>query len=540
MLSNCLLIHNNNSIYKNIIDNKIEFTYENKESEDLDHYITNTIIPLINDESFDTIIIKDILSDYPIDYYSLILSMHIRMSTSLQNKRFLPIIIESDLPLNIHLKLHPFSSIFSTPSTYLLSNKDKLEDKLQEISENTKLEEINFKELFLDKISIKLPKDYLTSHSISNEWSIYKWSSITKISKELIQDVIQKTESMLYFKYLKNKFEIEKESQDNEIIFNITGNVKVLYIDDECHKGWDSIFKKLFENITYEAIGHDFKSKTQEEILLTTQTKIKSFKPDIVILDLRLTDSDFEDIHPEDLTGSKILLANKTFNQGIQHIMFTATSRSIYLNYLNTQGIVGYIKKESPSDKIISTIDNISNFNVLINKAIKNKYLIEVYNLKTEMNYKLNTTLLDINQEDIEILKVNIDFIFSVLSSDANNKLNYAMISIFKCLETIKDALTEIRNKKVYLKDNGNRRTMHSTLNYGIDGYQGTRNRLHIILKDKFGFTETSDEYKEVDYIVDVRNPYIHPKTPAEYTNTIESGIIIWIKLLKVFIDKIQ
>ena len=105
------------------------------------------------------------------------------------------------------------------------------------------------------------------------------------------------------------------------------------------------------------------------------------------------------------------------------------------------------------------------------------------------MNYKLNTTLLDINQEDIEILKVNIDFIFSVLSSDANNKLNYAMISIFKCLETIKDALTEIRNKKVYLKDNGNRRTMHSTLNYGIDGYQGTRNRLHIILKDKFGCT---------------------------------------------------
>lgn len=540
MFSNCLLIHNDNSSLKNRINKKIEFIFENKKNSDLDKYITDSIIPKIHSESFDVLIIKDILSLNPIDYYGIVLLMHIRLSLNIENKKFIPIIIESNIPADLINRINVLANILFTTSTYL-SSADNIEQVLSKISKSEiTLCKENFKELFLDKVSIRIPKDYLSKHSISNEWSIFKWASLLKLQDTSILQIMVNIQSSLYFKYLRNKFELYENLSQNDVEFTTNGSAKVLYIDDECHKGWNLIFNKLFYDLDYYAIGEDFKDKDSNQIIDIAMTKVDTFKPEVVILDLRLSDSDFDDQPPEKLTGSIILKKIKEYNPGIQCIMFTATSRSIYLNYLNQLGIVGYIKKESPEDNLISTSDNIANLNTLINKAIKNKYLIEVYNLITLMNSKLNTPLSDLNQEEIKILKVNIDFIFSVLNSNAKDKLNYAMLTIFKCLEAIKDALTDTTKTRVYIKNNGVRSATHSTLNHGQNGYTATRNRLHIILRDKFGLATTSNEYKEVDYIVDVRNPYIHPSTPNEYTNTIENGILIWIKLLKVFIDGIN
>lgn len=540
MLSNCLLVHNGNSSLKNRIDKKIEFVFENKKNSDLDKYITESIIPKIHTESFEVLIIKDILSSNPIDYYGIVLLMHIRLSLSIEQKKFIPIIIESNIPADLMNRINVLSNVLFTTNTYL-SSADSIEQVLTKIrTSETKLCEENFKELFLDKVSIRIPKDYLSKHSISNEWSIYKWASLLKIQDGSISKIMVNIQSILYFKYLRNRFELYETLPQEDIVFSTNGNAKVLYIDDECHKGWDVIFNKLFNALDYCAIGEDFKDKDSNQIIDIAMAKVDSFKPEVIILDLRLCDSDFDEKMPKELTGSIILKKIKEYNRGIQCIMFTATSRSIYLNYLNQLGIVGYIKKESPEDNLISTTDNITNLNTLTNTAIKNKYLIEVYSLIAQMNSKLNTTLTELNHEEIQILKVNIDFIFSVLNSDANNKLNYAMLTIFKCLEAIKDALTDITTSKVYIKNNGVRNATHSTLNHGQNGYKATRNRLHIILKDKFGFTTTSDEYKEVDYIVNTRNQYIHPNAPDEYTNTIEGGILIWVKILKVFVDGIN
>lgn len=535
MLSNCLLIHNNNSKLKNKISNKIEFTYNNEDGIDLDYYITNTILPKINKETFDIIIINANLSQNSIDCYGLILLMHIRMSISLQGKRFVPILVESYLPLDVFLKLHPFSNVFSTSGTYLFLG-DNIEAKLSEINGHIKLTDANFKELFLEKVNIKLPKDYLSEHSISNEWSIFKWSSIIKIKDESIEKIIQNTESMLYFKYLKNKFELEKTVLDEDFSFEITDNAKVLYIDDECHKGWHNIFEHLFTNLEYESIGSDFKNKTPEEILKIAKEKIESFQPVIVILDLRLSDSDFEDICPENLTGAKILSEIKSYNPGIQCIMFTATSRSIYLNYLNKQGIVGYIKKEAPSDKIISTFDNINNLKELMEISIKNKYLVGIYSEINEMKVKLSGQLTEIDNLLKQELSIHVSFIFDILNSQKENKLNYALLTIVKCLEIIKDSLTHERGNDVYL----NHQSIPSSTQCPHTSKTSTKNKLFIILVDKLNYQTISSEALEVIRIVDTRNNYIHPNSPGSYINPTEQDIINWVKLLKVFINGIN
>lgn len=538
MHDDCLLIHNDNSMLKDNFSNQVYFNLENRENPNLDKYITNFILPKIKDKNLKCIIIREKLSLNGLDFYGLILLLHIRLSLDLNDDRFLPIVVESNLPIDLICRISSLFHVLFTESVYFYTSeeiKEKIE-KLKNIP--SKLSRDNFKELFINKISIEMPRDYLSKHSIANEWSIFKWAHILNINDVAINRIIDEMNSILYFKYLRNKFYQSDIEPNPDLLFKNNNKARILYIDDESKKGWNQIFNEMFAGMIYESIGDDFKEKDSRTIIDTSIEKIKNFKPDIVLLDLRLSDSDFEEKNIEELTGSIILKEIKDYNPGIQCIMFTATSRSIYLDYLNKKGILGFIKKESPEDSIISTEDNIKSLNNILKVGIKNKYLVEVYNLLKEMKNKLGTSLLDLNSDEIEILKINIDFLFSVLNSNANNRVNYAMLTIFKCFECLKDALTDVVSQKVYRKELGVRLSTHSILNIGMgNSYTATRNRLHIILIEKLGFPASSEEYKEIDYIVDVRNPYIHPKSPSEFTDTIESGILLWVKLLKKFID---
>lgn len=543
MLYNCLLVHNNNVIFKNLVPDNLEFRLEAAEDHNLDKYITDTIIPLIKEKTFNILIIKDTLSTNYLSFYGLVLLIHIRLSSELGEKRYSPIVIVSDLDIDLICRLNPFASSLFTPNTYFSSQED-IEETIGRITHFDKLNANNFKEFFIDRIEIKTPKDYLSKHSIANEWSIYKWANLLNIiSDPAINAITDNIASSLYFKYLKFQFELDN---DNSCMatFNIHDNATILYIDDEWEKGWDLIFKKLFHDKNYQCIKESFKDKESEDIKQLALEYINRLNPQVVILDLRLCDDDFDNIPVNNLTGTIILEEIKKINPGIQCIMFTATGRSVFLNHLNEIGILGYIKKESPEDSLITTSDNIKNLEELVNKAINNKYLTEIYNLtKSMLDHitHIKPIVQNMTQDNIDFLEKNIEIIFNILNSDTSNKLNYTMLTIYKCLEIIKDELTEIgSDKKIYVKDNFTRRSTHSTKEEvtGFKIYTSTRNRLQICLDEKLGFPLSSQEYTQIPIIARRRNDYIHPHNTFTDVNVTE--ILTWTRMLKEIVIKLS
>ena len=99
--------------------------------------------------------------------------------------------------------------------------------------------------------------------------------------------------------------------------------------------GWENFYESFFRNsqIKFEDSGIDFKNEEKNNLITKIISRVKHFDPDIVLLDLRLHDSDFgEDVESEKLTGIQILEKIKEINRGIQIIITTASNKAWNFN----------------------------------------------------------------------------------------------------------------------------------------------------------------------------------------------------------------
>ncbi len=543
-----LLIHNNktkideqyiNDMYTLNLD-KSE-NAENVVNSNIDQYISEEVICEISKKEFDILFIKDNLSNNYLDFYGLILAHHIRLSEELGNKRFVPIVILSDINSLIINKLTHYGRILFTKDVYLgKNNQSTIENYISTLTRN-KLNTQNFKTDFLNLIEIEKPIDYLSNHTISNEWSMYRWAKYLEISAESIKKVTNNVSFMLYFKYLKNLYPIEK-LQNFKIANTIKGNCKILYIDDEWDKGWNDILKKLFmkseNDIEYSCIEEKFKDKDVETILNISENKINHFNPDVIILDMRLHDTDFKD-SVEELSGIKLLKKIKMINKGIHVIAFTASQDSLILENLFNEGIIGYIKKEHPENHLISTTDNIKKLLKLIQKALNKKELKDIYLIKNKIN---NTCEKDLN--------LYINSIFDILESNIPNNTIYAMFAIFKCLEILKNKY--IKNKTTFVSNNqqikylkANNQNVYIPVQIFDRNdyfYKSTCNQLmntayySLNIKDK----EVLNAIAEISYC---RNYYVHGKKDNNYScDLIEDptleNLLSWMMMLEKIVIK--
>lgn len=544
----CLLIHNSDYYFNNLFTNEIKFDFAASFNSNIDEFISNKLDELL-DKDFEVIIIKESLSSNYLDFFGLLFATHIRLTISFGKKRFSPIIIVGDIDIDLINRLSTFSNILYTPNIYYVFHDDyfnleiiKSQIEFAAVSP-IKINEDNFKELFLNKINITIPKENLSKHSISNEWAIYKWSKALSIDSDVHLNFLEKhVKSSLYFKYLNNLYNLEIESlRDINYKFTFENRCNILYLDDEAEKGWGTILNTIFNSINFDYLGKDFKDKTSEEIVLIALEKISSFQPEIIILDLRLCDDDFrENRSVEELTGTVILNKIKEINPGIQCIIFSATSKSIILNHLFNIGILGFIKKDSPEENYLSSEENIKSFNNLLKKGIYNKYLIKIYVFVNNMKNHLSKSFNDFTPDDIIFLKEHVLVIFEILNSENSNRFNYAMITIYKCLEIIKDSLTQVSKSKksVFVLDNFIRRRTCSSKNKGNKDYLSTANRLHICIEEKLCFLSTDNEYTFIDIIKTRRNNYIHPE--ANFISTSKEEILEWTELLQNIIIKLN
>ncbi|WP_121628762.1 response regulator [Poseidonibacter antarcticus] len=500
-----LLIHNNNVSKIDTYDVNLKFSK------------IKNILNEIKEKEFDIIYIKDRLTTNYMEFTGLLLAYHIRLSTELGYKKFVPIVIISDLDGFTLNKITSFAKILFTKSIFVNNLPSKY----------MKLNNTNFKNEFLDKIIIERPKDTSGNHDIANKWSIYKWSNLLSIESDVINKNKNQIENTLYFKYL--KVLNNNKVHENIEILSATKEGKVLLIDDEWNKGWADVLTSITksESINFDYFDYDFKDKTKFNLLMQIQKKVVSFNPDVVILDLRLAQGDHETENIDDYTGIRILQKIHQINAGIQVIMLTATSKSTILERLYEKKILGYIKKEHPDDKNIDTIENINKLVSLIDKGLDRKYLKSIYDITVNIKMILDEDIFNkynISIEKYESFWIKLEKetqnIFDILDNNSQNKFIYAMVSIASSLETILSIFINEKEMTFWDKEP-----------YDCQ-YNALRCRI-VKLFEKFGTKDNLDMKK----LIDKRNDYLHSRRNILVT---DKEIVKWFKKLEKMIQIID
>jgi len=538
-MDNLFLIHNDNSFTEiEHITDDLKFGLDDPANtntvidSNIDNYISNIFIPSIQDKEIDILFIKDSLSKNYLDFLGLRLAYHIRLSEELGDKRFIPIVILSDLDGYNLNKFTSLARVLFTKNIFIGENTPHTIEFYKDnliINEDLKN---NFRENFLDMIEVEAPKDYLSSHSIANEWSIYRWGKYLDIPNEDIENNIS---SMLYFKYLMNNYPIEEADVFTPEPPAQTG--KVLYIDDELRKGWKEIFEHLFsiDTITFECLDEEYKYKEAHEIIEFVKAKILEYDPDTVILDLRLHYDDFkEGVTTDNLTGVKVLkFIKEEINRGIQCVALTASQDSLILEKLYEYDIVGYVKKEHPNNYKIDTKENINKVVSLVDKGLENKYLKDIWTIQEEIKALQGFTITD-EADLVSELFTNSQFVFDILNGKAENKMSMAVLTIYKCFEVI---------VKIYINNNKFKDeidlTSHDILvPPSTPSISGTLWHLFNIFQIKLSINDAPQLYSDTRTLHLCRKDIVH----ADATNCTftSEDIVQWFNILKIVVTEIK
>lgn len=378
---NLLLIHSENTFIKDKIafSNNVLFSSDNRREQDIDYLIHQFIFDKIYKlENIDCIFIPFSLSENYLEFLGLRLAYHLRLTFELNEKSKCPIVLFGELtPWQVN-KISNYGQILFTEGVYYVREDLEIFNKIIKRIFNKELPGLLDINNFINKVNIPNPENYSSHHSIANEWSILRWTRFLKIEEdERFKGLYDRINSSLFYKYLFAHFPIEDMARKP---YNLENGGKIVYIDDEWNKGWSIILKeffKSFSNVDFIVYEEEFNSLSRDEII-NSYDKITAYDPEVVILDLRLHDSDFNDQNIiNDYTGLKILKKIKEFNAGIQVIIFTASNKIWNYEQLINNGANGIIIKESPEfnrDKDF-TNQNIINFCELIDSSLSNKFL---------------------------------------------------------------------------------------------------------------------------------------------------------------------
>jgi len=549
-----ILIHHNNTSFNQdkYFSLSDQFTFDiPNDTSDIDVFIDKEVRKgrlgeLIR--SADILFIKISLSDNYLEYTGLRLAYHIRLTKQLADKSLLPIVFIGEESYQFLGITASEPSILFTDSIYLIPERDESFRKALRWYKEGIIKPLSSLNNFITKITIQAPANHVSHHSIANEWSILRWAEILGIDKneEELKYLKQNIESQLYYKFLQFKFSSASEQLKER--FKIDGQGKILYIDDEWDKGWSSVLKNLFVNVPgiskeFQAFENTFKDQSQESIMDRCKDKIKTEDPDIVILDLRLTDSDFNaNYETHQLSGFKVLQIVKKINPGIRVIVFTASNKVWNFIELQQAGANGFILKESPELSIMegNTKEVINRFVLTIEEQLKYKFCKSLFNSIFVIRKNLKIDLDDSGPEYKDFitgLKKQIKVIYaSVCKIDIRSSITLDMVflSCYNFLELYKDYYLhedehyrmhlgneEIPLKKYYIKDNeaiGNefvRNAQHES--------PSTYNALAALFIDYFKVSESPyDEVKDLNKISKLRNEYIHGNKHCFHTDELE------------------
>jgi DNA-binding NarL/FixJ family response regulator len=356
-----------------------------------DDKLSQKVAEWLGEEEYDNIFIPLCFGQILSDFNGLRLATHIRCTESPnQLKR---ILIYSFVGMEYLLQCEYFNILKSKGVELVDYSK-----KAFELAASQNISSIEIYELPLEikKLGLQPPKNYQDNHSISNEWAIHQWAKTIGCDEtsEIIK-VFENIQANLYFKYLRTIYPVSRLDRISPVKLKFQYNTepKVLLIDDEADKGWFDIFAYLLgdiNNFYFDYLGVDFKKINKHEIIEKSIEKIISDDIDIVILDFRLNQSDFDNRSSEEITSITLLKKIKETNPGIQVIAFSATNKIWNLKALESEGANGFISKGGPnnnhSDFIIRSIED---FMQNIQECMRLSFLKDFYKDQYEISSDL-------------------------------------------------------------------------------------------------------------------------------------------------------
>ncbi|MEM5540376.1 response regulator [Olleya sp. AS48] len=363
-------------------DNGTFFLDEKYDSSINDEYLNDKVLEWFTTKEYDSIFIPLCFGNSLSDFNGLRFAAHIRCTdTPNQLKN---IFLYSFIGDNTMLFENEYFDVLKTKNIQLIDyKKSAFKEAVDQKTKKILKEELP---LEISKIRLDPPKNYEDSHSIANEWAIYRWARTINTSDNNIDKIENRIDSNLYFKYLQTIYPISKSRTINtdELKINYSGKPKILYIDDEAEKGWEEIFSYILGDINdlhFEVLDINYKETNQENLIEKTIVKIKEEDIDLVILDFRLLPEDFQVKDISEVSGLKLLKAIKKINPGIQVIIFSATNKVWNFEALQHAGSDSFVLKELPENSIDENLSSrlINSFLINTETGLKRRFLKEVF-----------------------------------------------------------------------------------------------------------------------------------------------------------------
>lgn len=344
---------------------------------------------------------------------------------------------------------YDYPNILKIPGVhYIRFNKKTVAS--YEIPQREQLQAKEYKP-YLDNLGLKIPSSFKSTHSLTNEWCLYKWNSFMGFNENASSLC-----GHLFFEYL---ITIEKlcSTRNKTVTDHLKKRIanypssRILVVDDKA--GWHSFFKDMFsyaDKVDIHCIGEDFNKLEFEDIEKRIVDEVNCFEPHVIILDFRLMEDKDAEIRDDkrQISGYRVLakVLKGSYNKplgsfGRQVIIFTATSRIENILLLKEGNADGFILKEKPEKyqgKEI-TKDAISKMVATLERALERaEFLIKLNGKVNELNAtslgiepKLSDTIRAVS-ESVRLITQNNDINEGVL------KLTY--LNIFSILEYIKSS----------------------------------------------------------------------------------------------------
>lgn len=407
-----------------------------------DYEIHNWLVNVFQHNEIEKLVIEigsDVVLPFQIAY-------HIRLSINeLKYKSLIPILFVSTTTLNsIVLKASLWSHILSTKGVYFssISDFEKIKLELSVVEEITSEE---YKSEFWDIIKV-LPGEVMGRHSLANVWGAYSIDKAANTNILRFNSDFQSRSGELYFKYVSAINNLKTLNIKTVGYINLSPscpidakNRKILLVDDEADKGWESVLRKIFStNLPDDFVVINEKVKDYDKFTPKSKSIIENEHFDLYLIDLRLGGLEEDGIlKPDDFSGMKVMRKIKSINPGNQVIIFTASNKVWNLKALLDAGADGYYMKESPEFAFTNefSVQNYLRFKDDVQRCFDRSYLKSVYldiqDIKVYIN-KIGST--DFKNE----LLNQFDLFWSMISkSISETDYAYSFINLYFVIEII-------------------------------------------------------------------------------------------------------
>jgi response regulator of citrate/malate metabolism len=428
-----------------------------------------------------TITIPISLTENYFEFSGLIFAHHVRL---MRQEDFcdIPIVFYGGLELEQIIKLTPYARILLSDNVNYVNIDRYSFNQIQASLESYKSRPINLDQL-VNNIHVDLPENYDSHHSITNEWALYRYTSLfesnfqdekfIKLDKKVSELNYLKT---LHFKYLEainTRQRINKKKHCISPFINGIENKRIAIIDDEIDKGWFEFYDYVFSlNNSEIEVFKEFKRDNQKNILIDdlktwADEIIRNKNIDLFIVDLRLHDDDFDEKKFELLSGIQLINFIKSKNSGIQIVVASASNKIWNFQNCMKYNVHHYAVKESPSSysSRLETQASLNHFFNQIEEASQKSFLSKMYDdiqiIKQNNSLRSSKEKSSISFEK-EVLGTNglLDQLFNLIEINPFNDaiLNHCLLICFQIFEKYCEldsvAIFDKQSAKICLLDN--------------------------------------------------------------------------------------